>query len=44
MIRFHYEKEFQFQKEKRTSDWIENCISAEGFEPGEINYIFCDDT
>jgi len=43
MIQFHYEKAFQFPQEKSASDWIESCISAEGFELGEINYIFCDD-
>lgn len=43
MIQFHYEKAFQFQQEKSASDWIKHCISTEGFELGEINYIFCDD-
>jgi len=27
-----------------TKDWIEETITNENLKPGEINYIFCDDT
>ncbi|TDQ28683.1 rRNA maturation RNase YbeY [Tenacibaculum caenipelagi] len=43
MIAFNYETEFQLNNEENTSKWIETCIEKEGFELGEINYIFCDD-
>ena len=43
MIAFNYETEFQLHNEENTSKWIETCIEKEGFELGEINYIFCDD-
>ena len=26
------------------NDWIENAIIKEALKPGDINYIFCDDT
>lgn len=43
MIAFNYETNFELSNEKETSDWIVSCIESEGFELGEINYIFCDD-
>ena len=43
MIAFNYETEFQLKDEENTSRWIEKCIKNEGFDLGEINYIFCDD-
>lgn len=44
MIVFNYETEFQLKNEQKTSKWIQGCIEKEGFEVGEINYVFCDDT
>ncbi len=43
MIAFNYEIDFQLESEDKTATWIQNCIEEEGFELGEINYIFCDD-
>ena len=43
MITFNYETPFQLNNEKIISDWILKIISDNGFELGEINYIFCDD-
>ncbi len=43
MITFNYETEFVLQNEEATSSWIQETIDFEGFEAGEINYIFCDD-
>lgn len=43
MITFNYEIEFQLENEDKTSTWIQECVEKEGFELGEINYIFCDD-
>lgn len=42
MISFNYETDFSLTNENETSDWIFNCLE-EGFELGELNYIFCDD-
>ena len=43
MIAFNYETEFQLDDEEKTTNWIEGCVEKEGFELGEINYIFCND-
>jgi probable rRNA maturation factor len=43
MIEFNYETTFQVEDENRLEKWIENVASQNGFEVGEINYIFCDD-
>ncbi|WP_435260951.1 rRNA maturation RNase YbeY [Tenacibaculum sp. nBUS_03] len=43
MIQFNYETEFKLLDETKTSNWINECIENEGFELGEINYIFCND-
>lgn len=43
MIQFNYETNFKLSDEKITLNWIQNCIEKEGFELGELNYIFCDD-
>lgn len=43
MITFNYETDFELVNEKKYSDWISDTIVKEGFEEGEVNYIFCDD-
>ena len=43
-ISFHYELDFQLENEDVYIQWIERILSSEGFEPGEISYIFCSDT
>ena len=43
MISFNYETDFELDKEEQYEDWISRIIESEGFEEGEINYIFCDD-
>ena len=43
MIVFNYETDFKLQNEENAQDWIVKCIEKDGFELGEINYIFCDD-
>ncbi|SOU85792.1 rRNA maturation RNase YbeY [Tenacibaculum dicentrarchi] len=43
MIEFNYETDFQLKNEEKTAQWVLNCIEKEGFELGEINYVFCDD-
>jgi rRNA maturation RNase YbeY len=44
MIEFNYETEFTLTNQENISSWVEDCILNEGFQLGEINYIFCDDT
>ena len=43
MISFNYETDFTLDNESIYEDWISRIINSEGFELGEINYIFCDD-
>ena len=34
---------FRSVSQSRYGDWISRIIESEGFDEGEINYIFCDD-
>ena len=43
MISFNYETDFKLENEAQYEDWISRIIESEGFDEGEINYIFCDD-
>ena len=43
MITFNYETSFQVKDENLIEKWIEKVVLKNGFEIGEINYIFCDD-
>ena len=43
MISFNYETNFELENEALYEDWISRIIESEGFDEGEINYIFCDD-
>ena len=43
MVIFNYETDFQLENESEYEQWIDAVIESEGKEPGEINYIFCDD-
>ena len=43
MISFNYETDFELDNEEQYEDWISRIIESEGFEEGEINYIFCGD-
>ena len=43
MISFNYETDFELENEEQYEDWISRIIESEGFDEGEINYIFCDD-
>ena len=43
MISFNYETDFELDNEDHYEDWISRIIESEGFDEGEINYIFCDD-
>jgi rRNA maturation RNase YbeY len=43
MISFNYETDFELQNEVEITNWITAVIREEGFNEGEVNYIFCDD-
>lgn len=43
MISFNYETNFELENEAQYEEWISRIIESEGFDEGEINYIFCDD-
>jgi probable rRNA maturation factor len=43
MISFNYETDFELDNETQYEEWISQIIESEGFDEGEINYIFCDD-
>ena len=43
MISFNYETDFTLSNESLYEEWISRIIDSEGFDEGEINYIFCED-
>lgn len=43
MIEFNFETDFDLKNEALLRKWIVEIIKSEGFELGEIGYVFCDD-
>lgn len=43
MITFNYETSFQIDNESLLEDWVSSVVLAQGFELGDISYVFCDD-
>jgi rRNA maturation RNase YbeY len=43
MIKFFSENEFRLKREKDLKKWISMVISSEGFEEGDISFVFCSD-
>ncbi len=43
MIDFNFETGFELKNEAYLKKWISDSIVSEGFELGEIVYVFCDD-
>ena len=43
MIDFNSETDFQLNNEESLKTWISEIIVSEGYEVGEIIYVFCDD-
>lgn len=43
MIEFEYQTDFQLEDTSKINNWIEAVIVAEGFEIGDISFVFCDD-
>jgi rRNA maturation RNase YbeY len=44
MINFYSETDFTLPQKTKVSQWISDIIVLEGFEEGEISYVFCDDS
>ncbi len=43
MIEFYSETNFQLNDSDAVTKWISESITSEGYEEGDIAYIFCDD-
>ncbi len=43
MIDFHFESELKLKDLTKFSDWVSRIIESEGFQLGQIDYIFCAD-
>lgn len=43
MILFNYVNDFSLQNEEVVANWILKVLTKEGYECGDVNYIFCDD-
>ena len=43
MIEFNFETDFELKNSIKLQKWISETIISEGFELGELLYIFCDD-
>nr|WP_321415382.1 rRNA maturation RNase YbeY [uncultured Allomuricauda sp.] len=43
MIEFHFKSGFLIDNTFEYTDWISRVIQSEGFEVGQIDYIFCSD-
>lgn len=43
MIEFNFETNFELNNETALLKWISEIIISEGYELGEILYVFCDD-
>ncbi len=43
MIEFNFETDFELNNEIALKKWISEIIFSEGYEFGEILYVFCDD-
>tara|TARA_B100001146_G_scaffold223775_1_gene239356 strand:+ start:11173 stop:11589 length:417 start_codon:yes stop_codon:yes gene_type:complete len=43
MIEYTSETNFTLSKENSLTQWIESVIASEGYELGDIHFVFCDD-
>jgi rRNA maturation RNase YbeY len=42
-INYNYETTFALKDETSYSDWLNGVLLSEGFQLGELSFIFCDD-
>ena len=43
MIEFHFKSDFVLQGISDYSDWISRILNSEGFQLGQLDYVFCTD-
>ncbi len=43
MIIFNYEIDFSLSNEEKLAEWLITVIKNEGYEVGDISYVFCND-
>lgn len=43
MIEFNFETDFELKNSSNIQSWITEIVISEGFELGEIVYVFCND-
>ena len=43
MIDFHFKSDFVLDDLPKYSDWISRVLDSEGFQHGNVDFIFCDD-
>lgn len=43
MIEFYSENDFELENSQSVSGWVTSIIESEGFEEGEITFVFCTD-
>ena len=43
MIEFYSETDFELTDKERIASWVSLIITSEGYEEGEITYVFCND-
>ena len=43
MIDFHFKSDLILQDKTKFSDWISRICKSEGFQLGQLDYIFCSD-
>jgi len=43
MIDFNSETDFEFEDDAKIANWISSVIAFEGYEEGDISFVFCDD-
>ncbi len=44
VITFNYHTDFILDNQSQISHWIEEIMILEGYQMGDINYVFCDDS
>lgn len=43
MIDFNFETDFELEDQTQIKTWVSDIITSEGFELGDLLYVFCDD-
>nr|WP_297784308.1 rRNA maturation RNase YbeY [uncultured Allomuricauda sp.] len=43
MIEFHFKSDLLLEDKSNYADWIDKIIESEGFQTGQVDFIFCTD-